>query len=1096
MQPEWPAEHLETVDEILARAQGGIGSAELLDTLPEGLRAEVEEVLSLGHSTGLCPVPRRSPELLGHFQILALAGSGAQGEVYRAVDTRLQREVALKVLAGPERLGHRLNHQALMRLQREAQVASAIQHPGICPVYDIGEIDGLHYIAMRWLDGGNLSAWLAKAPPPDLRQRVALIAKTARALHAAHEQGVVHRDIKPGNIQVSEAGEPVVLDFGLATALEGGEAHTMTVSGTLLGTLPYCSPEQVEARPGAVDRRSDVWGLGVTLFECVSGTLPFRAPTRAGLLQAITQQPPDREAVGGLDRDLRVVLDTALHKDPDHRYQDMAGFADDLEAWVAHRPIRARPPTPGQRLRAWTRRNPMPTALIILLAASAVLSAWLYRDAAQANRRNAGLRLLAEAQVVAPREPGLAMNLALRGGAAQQEDVLDDVLLGILQRPVEAEAFALPAGEVPRDLFWVAEESGLLCIAASGWCGIRDLAGDGWRRLAKAGGGRLSGYSPRHGLLQVDAGGVVYARGLDGGDERVLLRVGEPVLHLAVARRSGHIALLAASGTLSVHPPDKLGEPRTRQLSLQGASRMALAPDGRRLAVIDAREQAQVLHVDEDLRPQLAAAKWGRVTALRFSADGEMLLGASHNNRVHTWRLDTEHRPYHALSGHGSGVAALAVDPTGDLAVTGSFDRSVMVWQPRMRRRLAELVGHQARVVALAVGARARRIASADSQGQVKVWLPQAETSSTALWYPGPRGLTNAVLGPRGTRIAVQGTHGLMLAELDRWGRVLIEPSWDGRFSTPLGLAFHPKRPELAIQHPHGRVEILDADSGQSLRQFEVLESPARSGCLGFSPDGRYLLCTSNTGQAALVDFGDPLTPRISPCSGFAAQFPTGGVSRQAFLDGGARFVTVTDVEQGRLHIGVCDRPLETRSIELGVSVTCLAATPDGARLAIGSACGTILILDPTSGQRQRFEFGASVTSLRWGPAGRQLACAGHQGRVALLAPRRGGFRWRQAGHSSVVYDACIAPDGGALMSNSFDETVALWELQSGRLLHRQMLGAPQVSAVFAPGGSWILAAGVDGQIRSWPLRPHASVPGWFRRQLSGAERERYGLKR
>ena len=265
---------------------------------------------------------------LGSYRLEQEIGRGAQGVVYRATDTRTDRRVAVKVLKG---LGL-WSEKVLAYFKREAVIASKLDHPGLCPVYDAEITGGIPYIAMQYVDGETLAQRIAStrddtvdeavvatiaepndsdevatnaketrgetssAPPrrTALNRAMSLIEKTARALHAAHEAGVIHRDIKPGNVMVTPEGEAVVMDFGLARDDDNLDLQTLTQSGDLFGTPSYMSPEQLTRQSLRLDRRTDVWSLGVMLYECVTLQRPFDAATRQGLYQNILMKdPPD-----------------------------------------------------------------------------------------------------------------------------------------------------------------------------------------------------------------------------------------------------------------------------------------------------------------------------------------------------------------------------------------------------------------------------------------------------------------------------------------------------------------------------------------------------------------------------------------------------------------------------------------------------------------------------------------------------------------------------------------------------------------------------------------------------------------------------------
>ena len=336
---------------------------------------------------------------VAHYRILRLLGRGGQGSVYLAEDERLGRLVALKLLAGFSALSPR----ARRRFQREAELASRLDHPNLCTVYECG-VDGERaYLALRFVEGETLAARIARARetgargaavlPAAPRERAELercleaFEATARALHAAHELGIVHRDLKPGNLMITDQGEPVLLDFGLARELESHEG-ALTLSGDILGTPAYMSPEQVDPRGRVLDARSDVYSLAATLHECLTLQRPFPAPTVDRLYQAILLEPaPDaRRANRSVPRDLALVLQTALEKDRERRYVSAHEFAQDLRRVRLREAIQARPPGPWLRTVRWVQRNPVGAVAGALLAlfGAAVLFGVLMRERASA----------------------------------------------------------------------------------------------------------------------------------------------------------------------------------------------------------------------------------------------------------------------------------------------------------------------------------------------------------------------------------------------------------------------------------------------------------------------------------------------------------------------------------------------------------------------------------------------------------------------------------------------------------------------------------------------------------------------------------------
>ena len=357
---------------------------------------------------------------LGPYRIQKELGRGGQGIVYKAEDTRLNRIVALKVLTG---LGPG-SEETVQRFRREAEVASKLNHPGICAVLDAGVHDGVPFMAMQYVEGDSLAEKIAGSEASaqtsifssfdddeesgrddsgkpssstttkrEILEILTLFEKAARAIHAAHEAGVVHRDIKPGNIMVTEEGDPILLDFGLARS-DDMDLQTLTRTGDLFGTPAYMSPEQLMGQRLRLDRRTDVYSLGASLFECLTLKRPFEAATREALYQQImTRDASDpRKLNPHVPPELKVVLETALEKDRDRRYQTAADFADDLARVRKLEPIAAKPASAWLRSKRWAQRNPVVATLsaALLLFLSAGL-AWTASKNRELDRNNSEL---------------------------------------------------------------------------------------------------------------------------------------------------------------------------------------------------------------------------------------------------------------------------------------------------------------------------------------------------------------------------------------------------------------------------------------------------------------------------------------------------------------------------------------------------------------------------------------------------------------------------------------------------------------------------------------------------------------------------------
>jgi tetratricopeptide (TPR) repeat protein len=288
---------------------------------------------------------------LGPYEVVREIGRGSNGVVYEALDREDRRRLALKVL--PANIA--LDRKTVARFEREASAAASLVHPGIVRVHEIGEVDSTHFFAMDYVEGVALDTY-AESRELTVREAARLVRDAARALHHAHENGVVHRDVKPSNLLVRADGAILVTDFGLARL---DKSATLTSTDAIVGTPKYMSPEQILAEKGQVDRRTDVYALAVTLFELVTGSHPFEGETVQAFLKNVLEADPvrPRSLNRKIPRALETIVLQAMDRDPDRRYPTALAFAEDLDRFLDHTPIRARRPSVALRALTWSRRH-------------------------------------------------------------------------------------------------------------------------------------------------------------------------------------------------------------------------------------------------------------------------------------------------------------------------------------------------------------------------------------------------------------------------------------------------------------------------------------------------------------------------------------------------------------------------------------------------------------------------------------------------------------------------------------------------------------------------------------------------------------------
>jgi serine/threonine protein kinase/Flp pilus assembly protein TadD len=310
------------------------------------------------------------PVILGDYELLEEIGRGGQGVVYRARQKSLNRTVALKVV----RTGQWTTSAHLKRFRLEAETAASLDNPNIVPIYEVGEHGGSCYFSMKFIEGGALDELFKRDPMPT-RPAAKLIAELARAVHYAHQCGILHRDIKPGNILIDAKGEPHLTDFGLVRLIEGEGTITRTLD--TLGTPSYMAPEQALGN-NQVTSETDVYGLGAVLYHLLTGHPPFAGGTTYDTIRLLLETEPRQPRLWNakIDRDLTTICLKCLEKDPQRRYPSALALSEDLDRWLKHEPIRARPTGMFGRGRKWVRRNPTLALLIVSLAGLAAAIGW------------------------------------------------------------------------------------------------------------------------------------------------------------------------------------------------------------------------------------------------------------------------------------------------------------------------------------------------------------------------------------------------------------------------------------------------------------------------------------------------------------------------------------------------------------------------------------------------------------------------------------------------------------------------------------------------------------------------------------------------
>jgi hypothetical protein len=615
------------------------------------------------------------PARIGRYEIQRRIGAGGMAVVYAALQESPSRVVALKVM----RPGIAASATA-RRFRRESEILARLRHPHIAQIYDAGLWDdgggGMPYFVMEFIpDAAALDAY-CDAKRLDLRERLKLFVKVCAGVQHGHAQGIVHRDLKPGNVLVTAHGEPKIIDYGVARAMEpdfAGQTQ-QTEAGKLVGTVSYMSPEQVEARPGEIDPRTDVYSLGVILYRLLTDRSPYplSGVRLHEAVRVIREDAPTRPSAikPELRGDLETILLTCLDKDRTRRFADAGAFGRDLLRYLAHKPIKARPAGPLYRLRLFVRRNrgsviaaTMVVMALLLLGAGA---GWMWFN--WQSLRLERLRITEEslAREARDRAARLSAAAALESGPAiesiQTIIVGSHPVLTVTADRAGRRLAALDADGVLRLWSLPERESMYQSPALDGLAGPLIMMPAGDRVLL----GR------RDGLVEA-------VRVADGGFEQTPLDGGDAVTALAVSADGRGVASGGRDLLVRVWPTSEVSALRVR--GLQGvASALALSHSGGTLAVAfeggplmlmqdsgAAREEG-----DQSPRPIRVAIAGDPISHLAFSVDGSLLLAATPTGALHAIGGPDRGSPelLWSIRAHERGLTAMALHPSGRHVVT------------------------------------------------------------------------------------------------------------------------------------------------------------------------------------------------------------------------------------------------------------------------------------------------------------------------------------------------------------------------------------------------------------------------------------------